>query len=202
MHNVKCFLSITIKLNFTLPFVLFQLLCIMEKIHVIKTPFWHRRTNLSENHKSKKFRAANTSTTYDAQNVDHLCDNSLSEANENVSDCTFGSETTFDKSIETASLMSSVSEENTLDIPSPSNCEIPLTSSSMYENVPEHIHQEVADSLECTEQQPISLFQTSFSSYNSNHSQCTPSITTVIKKNNKSTMCRTADVCFIKSKEV
>ena len=142
----------------------------MEKIHVIKTPFQHRRTNLSENHKSKKFRAANTSMTYDAQNVDHLCDNSLSEANETVSDCMFGSETTFDESIETASLMSSVSEENTLDIPSPSDCEIPLTSSSIYENVPEHIHQEVADSLESAEQQPISLSQTSFSSYNSNHS--------------------------------
>ena len=142
----------------------------MEKIHVIKTPFWCRRTNLSENHKSKKFRAANTSTTYDAQNVDHLCDNSLSEANETVSDSMFGSETTFDESIETASLMSSVSEENTLDIPGPSNCKIPLTSSSIYENVPEHIHQEVADSLESTEQQPISLSQTSFSSYNSNHS--------------------------------
>ena len=170
MHNVKCFLSITIKLNFTLLFVLFQLLCIMEKIHVIKTPFQHRRTNLSENCKSKKFRAANTSMAYDAQNVDHLCDNSLSKANETVSDRMFGSKTTFDESIETASLMSSVSEENTLDIPSPSDCEIPSTSSSIYENVPEHIHQEVADSLESAEQQPISLSQTSFSSHNSNHS--------------------------------
>ena len=170
MHNVKCFLSITIKLNFTLPFVLFQLLCIMEKIHVIKTPFWHRRTNLSKNHKSKKFRAVNTSMTYDAQNVDHLCDNSLREANDTVSDHTFGSETTFHKSIETALLMSSVSEENMLDIPGPSDCEMSSTSSSIYQNVPEHIHQEVADSLESTEQQPISLSQTSFSSYNSNHS--------------------------------
>ena len=86
----------------------------MEKIHLIKTPFRHRRTNLSKNHKSKKFRAADTSMTYDAQSVDHQCDNSLSEANETVGDHTFGSETTFDKSIETASLMSSVSEENTL----------------------------------------------------------------------------------------
>ena len=142
----------------------------MEKIHVIKTPFQHRRTNLSENCKSKKFRAANASMTYDVQNVDHLCENSLSEANETVSDCTFGSKTTFNESIETALLMSSVSEENTLDIPSPSDCEIPSTSSSIYENVPEHIHQEVADSLESAEQQPISLSQTSFSSYNSNHS--------------------------------
>ena len=41
--------------------------------------------------------------------------------------------------------MSSISEENTLDIPGPSDCEIPLTSSSIYENVPEHIHQDVAD---------------------------------------------------------
>ena len=135
------------------------------------------------------------------KNVDHLCDNSLSEANETVSDHTFGSET-FDESIETVLLMSSVSEENTLDIPGPSDCEIPLTSSSIYENVPEHIHQEVADSLESAEQQPISLSQTSFSSCNSNHSRCAPSITTVIKKKNKSTMCRTADMCFIKSKEV
>ena len=63
--------------------------------------------------------------TYHAQNVDHLHDNSLSEANKTVSDRTFGSETTFDKSIETASLMSSISEENTLDIPGPSDCEIP-----------------------------------------------------------------------------
>ena len=108
--------------------------------------------------------------TYHAQNVDHLHDNSLSEANKTVSDRTFGSETTFDKSIETASLMSSISEENTLDIPGPSDCEIPSTSSSIYENVPEHIHQDVADSLESTEQQPISLSQTSFSSDNSNHS--------------------------------
>ena len=107
--------------------------------------------------------------TYHAQNVDHLHDNSLSEANETVSDHMFGSKTTFDESIETASLMSSISEENTLDIPSPSDCKIPLTSSSIYENVPEHIHQDVADSLESAEQQPISLSQTSFSD-NSNHS--------------------------------
>ena len=108
--------------------------------------------------------------TYHAQNVDHLRDNSLSEANETVTDHTFGSETTFDESIETVSLMSSISEENTLDIPSPSDCKIPLTSSSIYENVPEHSHQDVADSLESAEQQPISLSQTSFSSDNSNHS--------------------------------
>ena len=97
--------------------------------------------------------------TYDAQNVDHLCDNSLSEANEIVSLHMFGSETTFDESIETALLMSSISEENTLDIPSPSDCKIPLTSSL-----------DIADSLESAEQQPISLSQTSFSSDNSNHS--------------------------------
>ena len=139
--------------------------------------------------------------TYHAQNVEHLHDNSLSEANETVSDCTFGSETTFDKSIKTALLMSSIYEENTLDLPGPSDCEIPLTSSSIYENVPEHIHQDIADSLESAEQ-PISLSQTSFSSDNSNHSQCAPPITTVIKKKNKSTMCRTADMHFIKSKEV
>ena len=84
----------------------------MEKIHLIKTPFWHKKSNLSENHKSKKFQAANSSMTYHAQNVDHLHDNSLSEANETVSDHTFGSETTFDESIETASLMSSISEES------------------------------------------------------------------------------------------
>ena len=142
----------------------------MEKIHLIKTPFWHKKSNLSENHKSKKFQAANSSTTYHAQNVDHLHDNSLSEANETVSDRTFGSETTFDESIETALLMSSISEENTLDIPGPSDCKIPLTSSSIYENVPEHIHQDIADSWESAEQQPISLSQTSFSSYHSNHS--------------------------------
>ena len=38
------------------------------------------------------------------KNVDHLHDNPLSEANETVSDHMFGSETTFDRSIETALL--------------------------------------------------------------------------------------------------
>ena len=33
----------------------------MEKIHLIKTPFWCKKSNLSENCKSKKFQAANMS---------------------------------------------------------------------------------------------------------------------------------------------
>ena len=174
----------------------------MEKLHLIKTPFWHKKTNLSENCKSKKFQAANSSTTYLAQNVDPLHDISVSDSNETLTDHTFGSDTTFDESIEDASQMSSISEDNTLDIPGPSDCEIPSTSSAIYVHVPEHIHQEVEYSLESTEQQPVSLSQTSFSSDNSNQSACPPSITTVIKKKNKSTMCRTDGMCFIKNKDV
>ena len=64
--------------------VLFQLLCSMEKLHLIKTPFWRKRTNLSENHKSKKYQAANSSTTYIGQNVDPLHDISVSDTNETL----------------------------------------------------------------------------------------------------------------------
>ena len=174
----------------------------MDKLHLIKTPFQCKRTNLSENCKSKKYQAANSSTTYIGQNVDPLHDISVSDTNETLSDCTFGSDTTFGESIENALQMSSISEDNTLDILSPSNCKIPSTSSAIYLHFPEHIHQNIEYSLESREQQPISLSQTSFSSDNSNQSACPPSITTVIKKKNKSTMCRTDGMCFIKNKDV
>ena len=168
-----------------------------------QAPFQRKRTNLSENCKSKKFWAANSSMTYHAQNVDPLHDTSLSDTNETLTEGTFGSDTTFDKSIENALQMSSISEDNTLDIPGPSNCKIPSTSSAICEHVPEHIYQDVEYSLESAEQQPISLSQTtSFSSGNSKQSACPPSITTVIKKKNKSTMCRTDGMCFIKNKHV
>ena len=104
----------------------------MEKLHLIKTPFQCKRTNLSENRKSKKYRAANSSTTYIGQNVDPLHNISVSDINETLSDHLFGSDTTFGKSIENASQMSSISEDNTLDIPGPSNCETPSTSSAIY----------------------------------------------------------------------
>ena len=92
-------------------------------------------------------------------------------------------------------------EDNTLDIPGSSDCEIPSTSSAIYLHVPEHIHQDVEYSLESTGQQLISLSQTSLSSDNNNQSACPPSITTVIKKN-QSNICRTDGMCFKKNKDV